>query len=138
MSIFTPQLKHHILTQYRANDRDWSFQSLAVTYGIKGGKSTIKKWHQQWNGTPQSLERKVGSGRPSLLTNTQVYKYISQPIIKKNRQHKPIHYTKLLPSIQSKTGHPDISLRTVQRIGKQLQIKKTRGIKRCAEESKLV
>jgi hypothetical protein len=84
MNIFTPQLKHHILTQYRSNDRDYSFQSLAIRYGIKGGKGTIQKWHQRWKGTPESLMNKQRSGRPRILTRTQVYRYISQPIIKKN------------------------------------------------------
>lgn len=135
MNIFTPQLKHHILSQYQSHSHQNSFETLATRYNVKGGGSTIRKWHNKWDGTPKSLERKKGSGRPRLLSRSQVWRYISQPIIKKNRQHRPIHYTQLLPSIQAKTNHPNISLRTIQREGNEVRIKKKRGIKRSSQES---
>jgi transposase len=113
-----------------------SYESLAARYNITGGGSTIRKWHDKWDGTPESLERKKGSGRPHLLTRTQVYRYISQPIIKKNRQHRPVHYPTLVESVRMKTGLTNISRWTVQREGKKLGVKKERGIKRTSEESK--
>lgn len=138
MGIFTPQLKHHILSQYQSHSHQDSYETLAVRYNVAGGGSTIRKWHDKWNGTPESLERKKGSGRHRLLTRTQVYRYISQPIIKKNRHHRPVHYTQLLPSVRANINYADISLRTIQREGKQLQIKKKRGMKRTSAESQYV
>jgi transposase len=102
MDRFSPKLKHFILTQYEPQNRRCSFQALAIKYGVAGGKSTIKKWHKRWDGTPQSLERKIGSGHTRLLTHTQVYKYIAQPIIRKNRQHRPIHYVRFKEQIKNK------------------------------------
>jgi transposase len=136
MCIFSPQLKHHILSQYQPHSHQNSYESLAARYNITGGGSTIRKWHDKWDGTPESLERKKGSGRPHLLTRTQVYRYISQPIIKKNRQHRPVHYPTLVESVRMKTGLTNISRWTVQREGKKLGVKKERGIKRTSEESK--
>lgn len=118
MSVFTPQLKHHILTQYQSHSHTHSFSALAHQYGVKGGRQTIQKWHSQWNGTAASLERKVGSGRPRALSSTQVNDYIRTPIRHKRRIHAAVHYPSLLPSVCEKTGK-SISLRTLQNYGKR-------------------
>jgi transposase len=136
MPQLTPKQKHDILTLYSSNDSNYTFESLAHQYNIKGGKNVIWRWYQQWNGTPQSLERKKGSGRPTLLSSQQVNDYIRTPIRNKNRSFKPIHYTQLHSSIQQKTGK-QISLRTVQRCGKEkLGVQQKRTKKRTAQECK--
>jgi hypothetical protein len=33
------------------------------TPAIAGGRKTLQRWHQQWDGTAASLKRKVGSGK---------------------------------------------------------------------------
>lgn len=135
MHQLTSNLKHHILTLYQPRNRNRSFQSLAHQYNIKGGKQVIQKWYKQWNGTPQSLERKKGSGRPKLLTSTEVREYIKRPIRNKNRSCIPVHYPQLLSSIHEKTGK-QISIQTLRRIGKQqLGVKQKRTKKRTADES---
>lgn len=138
MSQLSSITKHHILLEYQSHSATHNFQSLSRRHSIKGGERTIRNWINKWDGTPQSLERKKGSGRHRLLTRTQVYRCISQPIIRKNRRHRPIHYTQLLLSVREKTHHTDISLRTIQREGKQLKVKMGRGIKRTAVESTYV
>jgi transposase len=136
MSGFTPKLKHRILQQYQPYSKEHSFSALARHYAVAGGESTIRKWHQQWNGTAASLERKAVSGRPRALNKTQVKNYIRMPIENKRRVHAAVHYTDLLLSVRQKTGKP-ISLRTVQRRGKEdLGVKQKRSKKRTASESK--
>ncbi len=54
----------------------------------------------------ESLERKQGSGRPKILSSTQVKNYIQIPFRNKNRSHQPVHYTQLLPSVQKKKPIP--------------------------------
>jgi transposase len=127
--------KHNILMLYRSHDRTHSFESLAHQYNIKGGKHVIQNWYKQWNGTPESLQRKKGSGKHAVLTSKQVKDYIQIPIRNKNRTSTPVHYTDLLPSIQQKIGKK-ISLSTIQKIGKQkLGVKQKRTIKRTVKES---
>jgi len=136
MSIFTPQLKHHILTQYQPHSRENSFEALARRYAVNGGKTTVKYWHQQWDGTPTSLHRKPVSGRPRLLSSRQVNDYIRTPVRNKNRAHVAISYTQLLPSVQRKSVK-QLSLRTLQNYGKRdLGIKMRHSKKRTADESK--
>jgi transposase len=119
-----------------SNDHTKTKKSLAQQYNIKGGSKTISRWLQQWDGTPESLERKEGSGRPTLLTPKQVRDTIQLPIRNKNRSSQPIHYTDLLPSITQKAGKK-ISLRTIQNIGHhQLGARQKRTNKRTAVESK--
>lgn len=118
MSVFTPQLKHHILTQYQPHSSDRSFAALARLYGVRGGESTIRKWHRKWDGSVASLQRRVGSGRPRVLSTTQVHHYIRMPIRNKRRQHRAVHYPDLLPSLQQKTGR-QISLRLLQLYGRR-------------------
>ena len=129
---------HNILTLYSSNKNKHTFKSLALEYNIKGGRDVVARWYHQWDGTPQSLERKKGSGRPSVLTSQQVNEYIRMPIRNKNRSSKPIHYPQLHTSIQQKTGK-QISLRTIQKIGKEkLGVKQKRTKKRTSQESNKV
>lgn len=134
MPHLTPFEKHIILKSYTNHPTHATLSSIARDFCISGGASTIKKWLNQWNGTVQSLQRKSGSGRPKLLTSTQVKDYITQPIRNKNRSYKTVHYTELQSSIQHKTGK-EVSLRSIQRYGKQeLAIKHKQTKKRTADE----
>lgn len=134
MSSFTPQLKHHILTQYSSHSRDRSFSALARLYAVPGGKQTVQQWHRRWKGTVESLENKQRSGRPRALTSRQVNDCIRTPIKNKRRAHVAVHYPDLLSAVRRKTGK-QISLRTLQRYGKeQLRIKLKHTETRTAAE----
>jgi hypothetical protein len=136
MPQLTPNEKHNILTIYSHNQHKHSFESLAHQFDIKGGGRTIQNWFAKWDGTPQSLERRKGSGRASILTPREVKDTIQIPLRNKNRASKPVHYTELLPSITEKTGKK-ISIQTVRRIGHdQLGAKQKRTNKRTAVETK--
>jgi hypothetical protein len=111
-------------------------KSLSQQYNIKGGSKTMSRWLQQWDGSPESLERREGSGRHTILTPQEVKDTIQLPIRNKNRSFKPVHYTDLLPSVTQKTGK-EISVETIRRIGReQLGVKQKRTKKRTAQERK--
>ena len=134
MNHLSSKTKHHILTLYHDNHNNYTFQQLADLHNIKGGSRVIRRWNKQWNGTPQSLERSEGSGRPSVLTAGEVDKYIRMPIRNKNRAHRAVHYPQLLSSIHENTGKTP-SLQTVRRIGRNtLSAKQKRTIKRTTAE----
>lgn len=134
MGKFTPSLKHHILTQYQPHSRTHNFAALARLYAVKGGESTIRKWHLQWNRTPASLEHKKGAGRPRKLTRTQANNLIHTPIKNKRRAHRAVHYTDLHSSIKQKLGC-DISIRSIRVYGKRdFGIKMKTAQKRTATE----
>ena len=118
MTKYTSHFKHNILTEYRRGNRKHSFSALAVAYGIKGGKQAIHYWHKQWDGTPESLERKWGGGRAPLLTPAQVQKHIITPIRKRNKKHMAISYPEMIESVEHHVGKK-ISLRSLQRYGKE-------------------
>jgi hypothetical protein len=135
MKQFPPEQKHSILLEYSPHSRTHSFAALAVRHGVAGGEQTIRRWHQQWDGTAASLQRKEGGGRPRALDRREVQQHIHTPILRANRAHKAIHYPTLLPPLHQKMGK-EVSLRTVQRYGKEeLRVKQKRGKKRTAEES---
>jgi transposase len=136
MKLNSSQLKHFILTKYRPNCRGSGFESLAKRYGIKGGASAIKYWYDRWDGTAASLEHKRGAGRPTILSSEEVKQYITTSIKKKNRKSEPVHYTDILRPLQEKTGKK-VSLRTIQRYGKENEGINTRNTKkRTAHERK--
>lgn len=135
MTFFSPQLKHHILTQYQPHGRENSFAALAQHYNIAGGGETVRIWYQRWDGSAVSLERRKVSGRPRLLSNIQVNNLIRTPIKNKNRAHAAVNYPQLLPSVREKTGKK-IALRTLQNYGKRdVGIKAKQTNKRTAAES---
>lgn len=116
MSQLTPNEKHNILRLYLSSNNKDTMESLAHQYNIKGGKRSIINWLQRWDGSPESLERKKGSGRHTILTSKEVKDNIRLPIRNKNSSSQPIHYSDLLPSVIQKTGKI-ISSRTLRRIG---------------------
>lgn len=136
MTKYTPNFKHKILMEYRRGDRGASFSVLARRHKIKGGKKAIQYWYSQWKGTPNSLERRKGSGRKFILTPSQVDQYINKPILKKNKKHQAVSYPELMDTLHENSPS-NISLRTVQRYGKQwvgIQCKTT--IPRTLDECK--
>jgi transposase len=136
MSRITTELKHHVLTQCQPGSRTNGFHALAVKYNIKGGHKSVENWWNRWDGTPQSLERNAGSGRPKALTRSQVFHEIVTPIRAKNRKNESIHYPTFKDDVEKKIGH-NIGLRTVQRYGKEtggITFKTTK--KRTAQERK--
>jgi transposase len=135
MKHFPPEQKHSILLEYIPRSTTHSFAALAARHGVAGGGNTVQIWHQRWDGTAASLQRKEGGGRPRALNSREVQQHIRTPILRANRAHKVVHYTALLPPLQQKTGK-EMSLRTVQRYGKEkLGARQRRGKKRTAEES---
>jgi len=135
MPHLSAEAKHHILLEYAPHDATRSLAALAARHAVKGGERVVRRWHQRWDGSPASLERKAGTGKARLLSRAQVQRHIATPIRAANRAHRAIHYTDLLPRVRAATG-TEVSLRTVQHYGEaELGAKKHRGIKRTAEES---
>jgi transposase len=138
MKLSPPQLKQFILTKYQSNRRGQGFDSLARQYGIAGGGRTIQRWYQQWDGTPESLKRIRGSGRPRLLRAEEVQQYITTPIRRKNRKQAPVHYQEILRLLQEKTGK-SVSVQTISRYGKEnAGINSKRTIKKTKWERKFL
>ena len=135
MKQFPPEQKHSILFEYTPQSRTHSFAALAVRHGVAGGEQTVRRWHKQWDGTPQSLEHEKGAGRPRALDSREVQQHVRTPILRANRAHKAVHYSNLLSAVRQKTGK-ELSARTLRRYGKEeLGAKQKRGKKRTADES---
>jgi transposase len=101
---------------------------------VKGGKRTLIRWHQRWDGTAASLKQQQRSGRPCTLTPAEVSRHIRAPILAANRAHRAIHYSDIWRQVETKTGKK-ITLRTVQRTGKEtLAIKERTTRKRTQAE----
>lgn len=136
MGKYSPNFKQNILTQYAPNQHQNGFHSLATRYKIPGGASTIKRWYDRWNGSIESLNRKASSGRKPILNTQQIKQYIGNIVKKKNQNHQHINYYTIQQQIKQKTNK-SISLRTVQRYGKEkLGIKKRRTKKYMNRECK--
>jgi transposase len=132
--LFTAAQKQLILTALTTRRPAPSFRSLAVEFNIREGHTAISRWYKAWNGTIQSLQRKRVSGRPRILNKNEMTRLIKQPILRKNRVHRPIHYSELVPAIREKMNKK-ISSRTVRRYGKEeIGIKQKRTIKRTSDE----
>lgn len=134
MPQLSAEAKHHILLEYSPHSTAHSFAALAARHSIAGGRDVVRRWHDRWDGTVQSLERNAVSGRPRALNSRQVQQYVRTPILRANRAHRAVHYPQLLPCVRQKSD-ADLSLRTLQRYGHdELHGRQTRGKKRTAEE----
>jgi len=115
---YTSAFKDRVLRQYCVGVRGHTFADLARVNGIKGGESVVRKWYHRWKGNALSLQRKAVSGRPRVLTPSQVVRYILRPIESRNQKHQPVHYTELKGPVEKAVGH-SVSVRTIQRRGKE-------------------
>jgi len=118
MKYFTPDQKHHILIHLQARRKGVNPDDIVHQHGVAGGRRTLNRWLAQWNGTPQSLERKAGSGRPRRLSRAQVTQHLKPRILAANRRAEPIHYPTLLPAITAATGKA-LLLQTLRQYGKK-------------------
>lgn len=130
---YTPEIKHHILTHYAANVLGSGYRALATRFAIKGGASVVRRWHERWDGTPGSLATRPRTGRPRLLTHRQVTQHILDPIRRANRAHKAVHYPAIRRQAERAT-RTALSLRTVQRYGKEKKVKDKRTSKHTSQE----
>lgn len=135
MKQISADAKHSILLEYSPRSSTHSFAALAARHNVQGGEWVLRSWHQRWDGTAHSLEHKKGAGRPRVLSRREVQQHVRAPILRANKAHKAVHYSKLLPSVRDKTGK-DVSARTLRRYGKEeLGAAKRKGKKRTADES---
>jgi hypothetical protein len=135
MMQLTAEAKHTILLEYQPHSTTHSFSALARRHSIAGGADVIRHWHDRWDGSASSLQRRPVSGRPRLLSRAQVSRHIRAPILAANRAHRAIHYTDLLPKVRQKT-RTQLSIQTLRRYGKgELDVKQKRSKKRTADES---
>jgi hypothetical protein len=96
------ETKHAILLEYAPHAPSRTFAALAARHSVKGGWRVLQRWHQQWDGTARSLQRKAGSGKQRLLSRAQISRHVRAPILAANRSHRAISYTQLLPAVQAK------------------------------------
>jgi transposase len=134
MMQLSAQQKHDILVHCEHRQQGETEVDVAAQHGASVSRETIWRWRRRWDRTPQSLEHAPTSGRPRILTPSQVSRHVRAPILAANRRHEAVSYAKLLPSVRQKT-RTKIALRTLQQLGKeQLQIKSRTTRKRTRDE----
>ena len=136
MKQLTPEVKHSILSHYTSpNNRD-TLSSILSLHDIRASRQSVNNWKNQWDGTIESLKHKSVSGRPHILDQRELTRYVETPIREANQSSVPIRYTSIANSIRQKLNK-NISDRTIQRYGKEeLGGKMGRGKKRSADECK--
>jgi transposase len=130
---YDPAFKQRVLEYYTNANPPINFTCLAERFDIKGGHETVKRWHDAWNGKTSSLNHKLRPGRPPILNSKQMKKHILKPIRNANRSCKAIHYTDIIDDIRRNTN-TNISLNTVRRLGRKMNIKQKRTVKRTRPE----
>lgn len=69
---YSAEYKHAVLQHYKEKTRGSGFLALAKRFDIKGGKEVVRGWFARWNGRVESLGRRTGSGRPQILTQSEL------------------------------------------------------------------
>jgi transposase len=123
---YDASFKQRVLQQYRAGRLGCGFKALANRFKVRSWNS-IKEWHQVWDGTIESLQRKPGQGRKRILTHKESEKHIKRFVEEKNRVGKAVGYGDVIAEVKRRTGK-EVSATTVKRIGRdecKLSEKKT-------------
>ncbi len=124
--------KQQILQEYQPGVRGKGFRALAKYHGIKGGHAAIRKWYKKWDGSKESLKKESGGDRRSILTEKEKKKEILGYIRKKARKDA-VNYPEVKENVEFKTGKK-IKLRTVQRIGKDLEARSKKSKRKSPAE----
>jgi transposase len=109
--------KHRVLQYYKPGVRGHGARATASRF-LLPDHSLVLQWAAQWDGTVESLERKVGSGRKRKLTHEESTTHIEEFVRKRNKAGISTSYKEVKAEVESKTGKT-VSLRTVQRIGRE-------------------
>jgi transposase-like protein len=112
---FTAEEKHNILSHYIPGQKGSGSVAVAKQFGIKD-HSIILYWYKQWDGTPESLEKKTHSNRKRKLTEEESNKYVRDVMVKKHRQRVAVSYPEVVEAVKRGTGK-EVQLRTIQRYG---------------------
>lgn len=134
MPHFSAERKHEILLEYSPRSATHDFAALTQRHSVGGGARVVRRWHERWNGSAASLQRRPGTGSAPILSRAEVTRHVRAPIIAANRAHRAVHYTDLLAKVKRKT-RKQLSLRTLRRYGQQqLRAKDKHTTKRTAQE----
>ena len=112
-SQYSPHLIQVILKEYKKGVRGQGFQALANKYNIKGGAKLIKCWHEKWDGSENSLKKRSGGDRRSILTPQEKKRHIGDFVTKKSKI-EAVNYREVSANVEKKTGRTP-SPRTVRR-----------------------
>jgi hypothetical protein len=121
--------KKRVVNYYITNQPSATFRSVATLFQIKGGFRTVYRWYKRRN----SLETKPRSGRPTILKQDDINTHIGTKMLRKNRQPTAVHYTDIINDVKKNT-RKNPTLRTIQRYGHRLGIKKKKTLKRTSQE----
>lgn len=130
----SPSIKHRILTHYTSPHNHDTLDRILLLHDVHVSRRAVERWRKEWNGEENSLQHHAVSGRPHILTPTEVGKYITQPIRRMNRSHRNVSYSMIARRVRENT-RKSITDRTVRLIGlKKLGGRKTKGRKSTTDE----
>src|ERR1700686_1380176 len=115
MKQFTPEQKHEILLEYQPRAHSHNFAALSARHAIAGGGRVVQQWFARWNRTAASLQHKAASGRPRILSRTEVQHHIADPIRRLNRGARRVSYSTVADAVREETGK-SVSNATIRRI----------------------
>jgi transposase-like protein len=129
---YSAEFKQEVLSHYNEGQRGSGFAALAARFYVAGGSRTIRRWFNQWDGTISSLQQQSTVGRPPLLQPAEIQQHIGTTVQSYNRHHQSVHYPELLAPVRASTG-TSLSLRTLERYGKETLHIKTKATKKWTE-----
>lgn len=132
MPHFSPEAKDAILREYREHDSDHSFAALARRHPPATARE-IAQWDKRWDRTPESLERRAGSGRHSLIEPAVRDYVISTALNEAHQQHRAIHYPEVADALEDATG-VRAAPSTVRTWGEQLEARQMTTIPRSTDQ----
>jgi hypothetical protein len=104
---YTPSFKQHVLEEYRPNQRDFGFKSLAKKWKIRSCGILVKFCYQQWDGTQQSLIAQPRSHKQRKLSLKDSRQYVLLPVLKTIEKRRAISYVDRHKNLQKEQPHLD-------------------------------
>jgi transposase-like protein len=114
---YDAEFKRSVLSEYLPGVKGAGFAALAKRFHVKGGAMLVRSWWiaQKRN---ESLTKRTRPHRAGKLSPAEIGAYIREFVTAKNQSKVAVDYGDVQAHVKKKTGK-DISLRTIQRLGRQ-------------------
>ena len=113
---YSAHTKHNILREYKRGVRGCGFHALAKKHHIHGGGQTVASWFQQWNGSPESLQKHTTCNKRRKLDDGEVQQHIRGFVETMNEQGDQVIYKDVKEHVEQETGQP-MAYSTLARYG---------------------
>jgi transposase len=115
---YSEEFMRMIARKYSPNKRGSGYQAIANLYELPS-PNLVKYWVEKYKETKGEMKNRAGGNRKRKLDDEECEEHVRKFVVQNNRDGIAVTYKDVQNNVKKRT-RKDVSLRTVQRYGKEL------------------